>query len=1033
MDTDSEQNEKKIIEKNIIPSLGIVLLALIVEAVILMGLDVYGTKIGLYLLIQSVLIQGVWLALISIFASFAISSFANNKLGVALHYFIVSLFSLIFVVSELNSGLALDVSYSWILSKAGSDILGLKFLHGWTIVFSFLLALLLVLSDPRLSYRMGKDNRHHLYAHSKVISTLRLAFTEKRPEDITGNNADCWIIATDKVDNKKEESKEENRRSSYGFERRERKASKGRFNDLVRAISVEFIGWTFVKGLIGFAIATQIASYYANEFLMIQNYLTKSGIGWFDLINRYLSIVWTRMSFAVTTPLDFGIVEAPTFELLRLIESLIALLVVIWTIRKILDCIGEYLTAKVTDDAGINIRNVISNIFVLLAIWKINAILLIPSEVFIATTPYAALQTILWFIGFVALAILIRRAKPSTFSVENSMEDSSISKGAAIKIAGVIFIIFLLFSPSIIAMFTVNRYIEGKREEYVWKPGNLPSIEYTRWSHEVDNIIRLNFSAITMNGQNILGETRFFNQEAQRLNMKPLVGANNWMSIDNANVDITYLDGGEKWIAILTLISPPYLGDTDVWRALHLLQTHSEKMLVKDAATTEPVDAQKIIGGNTTPTFYYGEGGLWKDVDEVYLEIPGYTETHLPDYRGPLAYDDKPDYVYSGFWRGLKFVFVDWNFAFGNYGDIKTLVKRDVHDRVSDILLPGMEIEATAQPVFDGKGTVYLLHWVTLRHDSPHKFADYPEGKSNDIIRKFAVVLVNTKNGEISGHFVNTENSDYLLSYYQTFYPNWNNPLPEWLIPQTRYPERFLKEQISKYNEYFQDNFQKYQRNEFYELTLDENGNPIEDVRYIMMPLNGQIVWTAERPVEWYKGATRNLAGMYLAPGGSMTGQIYFIDFNSKTIIGPSTALNNVKSNTKLTEHPYFPQWIHGNILLYSSDSLYYVIPYYKQEKDNLQPQMIAVVNAETRATGYYIIQDQQNFKEISTATQKAFANIGVYVSAEDIETIGKTITAEKPSKDGTYAVILIKGGNGEIIQRIPLSINETAEIVQNK
>lgn len=1032
MNEDTNKEEFKIKGQHVLPTLGIVLLSIIIETIILMTLNVYGTKLGMFLIIQSFLIQGAWMLIISMGLLIGISNYSDSKSGWIVHYIIVTLLSLVFALSKLNSGLDLDVTYTWIMGKAGLDMLGLKFLHGWTIVMTFLIALVIVFSDIRIEYRIGKDKKRRLYAHSKVISIIRIAFTDKSAQDVTGNNADNYIIDTE-FKEEKEEAKPERRQYSYEFERKTLRSTRGYFNDLVRIASLEFIGWTFLKFLLGIAVASQIADGVALRFLIVKNYMATAEIGWFDLLNRYLSIAWTRMSFSVKTPLDFGIAEAPTFEFMQLFASLVLLLVLIWTIKLVLDSIGEIMVAKTTNNAGINIRNIFSNVFAILAIWKITAIISIPSEVFIATTPYAALQTAFWFIAFGALAIIIRRANPNTFNFPEE-SDGSLSKGAGLKIAGAIFIIILLLSPSIYAMATVNRYIEGKREEYVWIPGNLPSIEYTRWSHEASNITRLDYSAITMTGQqDILKQTRIFNQEAARLNMKPYVGANNWMSIDNANVDIVYLDNGEKWAAILTLISPPYEGDTDTWRAKHLLQTHSEKMLVIDASTTEPIDAQKLIGGNTTPTFYYGEGGLWNDVDEIYLEIPGYTETHLPEYKGPIAYDGKPDYVFSGSWRALKFVGVDWNYAFGNYGNIKTLVQRDTRNRVSNILLPEMEMEPNSQLILDGNGNVYEMYWITLRHRSPHDYADYPEGKRNDIIRKFAVALVNTKDGSISGHFVNTDKNDYLLSFYRTFYPDWNTPIPNWATPQMKYPENFMKEQIDTYNWYFQDNFQKYQRNEFYELTLDDSGNPIEDVRYIMMPLNGEVVWTAERPVEWYKGVTRNLAGMYLAPGGNRTGQMYFIDFKSKTIIGPATALGNVKSNTKLTGHPYFPQWAHGNILLYSSDSQYYVIPYYKQETNNLLPQMIAVVNAETRATGFYIIQDPQNFREISTAALNAFANIGVSVSAKDIETIGKAIASERPTTDGTYIVILIKGGNGEIIQRIPLSTNETIEIIQNK
>src|SRR5206468_11703460 len=134
--------------------------------------------------------------------------------------------------------------------------------------------------------------------------------------------------------------------------------------------------------------------------------------------------------------------------------------------------------------------------------------------------------------------------------------------------------------------------------------------------------------------------------------------------------------------------------DPDVWRTQHLLLTHSEKVLAVDAATTQAVDITKIWNLTQSPQVYYGEGGLWQSVDEVYLNIPGFNETHLSGYTGPPSYNGTADYTYKGFWLYWKFFWQGrFDFANGAYGNIKALEYRDADARISNILLPNMRLD----------------------------------------------------------------------------------------------------------------------------------------------------------------------------------------------------------------------------------------------------------------------------------------------------------------------------------------------------
>jgi uncharacterized membrane protein (UPF0182 family) len=317
--------------------------------------------------------------------------------------------------------------------------------------------------------------------------------------------------------------------------------------------------------------------------------------------------------------------------------------------------------------------------------------------------------------------------------------------------------------------------------------------------------------------------------------MRPLVGVN-WMSIDNAPVDIIFINGTEYWVSILQLVEANYANDVDVWRTQHLLLTHSEKILAVNAATTQTVDMSTIWNLTQTPQVYYGEGGLWSSVDEVYLNIPGFNETHLTSYDGPPSYNGSPDYTYKDFWLYWKFFWQGrFDFANGNYGNIKALEYRDVNNRLSNILLPNMQMDPDPYPVVDKRGNIYLLHWIWVNWQSPSDFADYPENSQTSILRLFGAVLTDVKTGAVTGYLYNNGKTDYVTSFYRSMYPQWNQPMPSWLIPQLRYPEQYFNAQQDVYNFYFQTDPLQWQRNVFLQST--------ENTRFIITPINGNLAW----------------------------------------------------------------------------------------------------------------------------------------------------------------------------------------------
>jgi len=557
-------------------------------------------------------------------------------------------------------------------------------------------------------------------------------------------------------------------------------------------------------------------------------------------------------------------------------------------------------------------------------------------------------------------------------------------------IKGIIILMIVLaaaIAPPSFATFL--RAQSGQYINYQWNPAYVPTIQYTRWAYGVDSVTSAGLSTITSytNQTNVLNHIRIFTNSSARLNMRPLVGVN-WMSIDNAPVDIIFINGTEYWVSILQLVQANYANDVDVWRTQHLLLTHSEKILAVNAATTETVDMSTIWKLTQTPQVYYGEGGLWSSVDEVYLNIPGFNETHLTSYKGPPSYNGAPDYTYKGFWLYWKFFWQGrFDFASGNYGNIKALEYRDVNDRLSNILLPNMHMDPDPYPVADTQGNIFLLHWIWVDWKSPSDFADYPEHTQTSILRLFGAVLTDVKTGEVTGYLYNNGKTDYVTSFYRSMYPQWNQPMPSWLIPQLRYPEQYFNTQQDVYNFYFQTDPLQWQRNVFLQST--------EDTRFIITPINGNLTWAAVRLVEIYQSPSQNLAGLYIAPAGNQTGTVYLIRFpEGTTVIGPNSAASAVTTDptvkSRLTLHP---DWTSGNMLLYAiNGGLIYVIPYYGTSSSLTVPVMVAVVNGYTKQVGSYAITNPNDSTEVQSATSRAVSNLGVSTGTQ--QTISGNVTS---------------------------------------
>ena len=977
-----------------------IVIVLGVELAFLTELSVFNTGLGLWVLAVSfVVTAGLLFALVfvgSFFAARIQRQSGGDRAPWVGYYILLGLACFAAFALGMNNGLTLDVKYSTYATKAGINFLNLQYLNGAVIWTTLILTAIFMLSDPRISSQMGSDGKKHFYMHSKFLGILRL---------LSKTNLGAILQATNRRRSYYESSTP---RPSFDWDIGETpdhaivsKNGKLQWNDKFPVSSPSFLAWTTIKFLLALGIAATISNDIALRFVTIQNYLAQTNSTWFAQVQNYFSVLALRLSGTYQVSSIFGINNVFTFEVFKFVLSIVGLSFAVIGVRLGISLLANAMVGLSKRAFGMT-RVALSNIFILISLPLIFAVLSSGAWVYDVGTSYI-LDTLVIVLGGVAFLAGYTRTQ-------------RILHVKITRIKGLMILAIVLISTITLPVYgTYLRAQSGQYINYQWNPAYVPTIQYTRWAYGVDSVTNADQSLITSSGNqtNTLDHIRIFTNESARLNMKPLVGVN-WMSITNAPVDIIFINGKEYWVSVLQLVQASLQNDPDVWRTQHLLLTHSEKILAVDAATTQAVDITKIWNLTQSPQIYYGEGGLWQSVDEIYLNIPGFAETHLSNYTGPPAYNGTVDYTYKGSWLYWKFFWQGrFDFASGAYGNIKGLEYRDADARISNILLPNMQLDPDPYPVVDKQGNIYLLHWVWVDWQSPSEFADYPDHADTSILRLFAATLTNMKTGEVTGYLYNNGKNDYVKSFYDSMYPQWNQQMPSWLLPQLRYPETYFNIQQSVYNFYFQTDPLQWQRNVFLQST--------ENTRFIITPINGTLTWAAVRLVEIYNSPSQNLAGLYIAPAGAATGQVYLIRFpEGTTVIGPNSAISAVTTDptikTQLTLHP---DWTSGNILLYSVNTrLIYVIPYYGTQGILTVPEMVAVVDAKSKQVGHYFIQDPTSSVEVGGATTQAVSTIG-------ISTTQTTITGNLTSIDQ-----YVQSGNTRWILGIKTNSTTTVQVL---
>jgi hypothetical protein len=842
-----------------------------------------------------------------------------------------------------NWWLNVDILQYLYSSKANLNWWSIQFLDNQYFYACIGVGLLIALSDPRISITRDIEGKRQIHLHSKFLGIVRLLRTQFTSYTMQG---------------------------SFPLQ----------FNNLTYddQVSIKYgVAWKLVEFVIGtMIIGPTIAQGLALQFMVISQWLTSQQLSWFDLGQRILSILWTRL-FTSELPSGTWLIEnSPILEAIAWLNTPISIICILWGVRQGVSLVFGLLRGNV-------VKAFKSIIIIGLAALTPN-VLQIPNQVFDITTPFYIQSMVIGESTLLVLAIF--------FSLRERLVQRFVNLIYRRKIILTIIVLLtsigLLYGPIIVAV-QYAPAIQGNWKNWIWTPQIQPTIEYTNWATGVEGVTAGNLAAAINTGENIeiLEKVRVFNDAAAKLRLKSQIGVN-WMDLQN--IDVIWMNNTEYWVSALTLVMPT---GGDEWRTERLIVTHSERILAIDAHNGEIVPVADVFNITAPTAIYYGEDGLFASSDQIYIDVPGFQENHLTDYTGPEKYDGNPDYVLSGL--NLMWYFsgifgqeqLRLDFARGDYGDIKMLYLRDVNKRLEKILLPDMRVDDDPLLVSDGEHLYYALY-VYIDREMPSQYLNYANqlNTKNGIPvqdqrfwRVFSIVLIDAYDGTISGYLLNTNEDNYVLDFYRTVYQEWNTPVPSWLTPQLRYPEFLYDKQIASYNKFHVTNPDVWQGNtNFFDLTTSSSGSAIEDVRYIVFNLNGETYWAAVRLVEKDQSPGKNIAAMYVALNGENLGENFLLLGSGDAVIGPQTVLDTISnfSPTKslLSLHP---NWNSGNILMYGiNGTLYYFVPFYAETSTTLAPAMIASVDALTQRVGYYVINNPQNAIEVGLGTANAYADL---------------------------------------------------------
>ncbi|RJS85057.1 hypothetical protein CW702_01620, partial [Candidatus Bathyarchaeota archaeon] len=508
--------------------------------------------------------------------------------------------------------------------------------------------------------------------------------------------------------------------------------------------------WQLVKWLIAFVIVTSINGVPFFGVVTPLFCMALSGVGDWSLIPRVFLLPMIPASSSELISL------MPTMEVeYRLIYVVLTSALAVVIVRMCLKLIKHFMRER---------QNVwVRDIFVILSCVTAAIILGAPYWTMDITTPFSYIICVVLMVSFIFASFFAHYIGFGGLPL--AKRKRTIILAVALSLIAV-----LAINAAVIAGYRLNW--NNNWIEYEWKPLTERQIAVTRWAAGIQHIQRLPLSALPQgNITETLMLVRQWDAHAAYTKMINRIGSN-WMTL--ADSDIIYVNGKEYWAAPTTILYP----STD-WISLHLIYTHTSRIIVIDSHSGEYINVTGVFGVKKEPKIYYGEGFG----NPVYVRVKGFNEVENVSYTG------EPDYVLSGWERIIWFLLHgQLGFAFSPPQEsIEMLCKRDVLERVNEILIYGLKVDPDAYLVSDGERIYYAVQ----------VYVDYPLHSgfaASHYLRYFAVVLVDVENGEIKGYVIGGSDG-FLLDFYREYYKDWKpitDPSADWLRPQLRYPEALL-------------------------------------------------------------------------------------------------------------------------------------------------------------------------------------------------------------------------------------------------
>ncbi len=422
-----------------------------------------------------------------------------------------------------------------------------------------------------------------------------------------------------------------------------------------------------------------------------------------------------------------------------------------------------------------------------------------------------------------------------------------------------------------------------------------------------------------------------------------------------ADSDIVYFDGGEYWVAPKTVRISQFEGDSVATNTE--LYDHVEGFLALNSSSGKLVNVSEIFGVAEDYPIFFGESESQRFLEQqgYYSSLGAYdndillgTEWGAGIPNNKYNYTGDPDGILTGiegFWYTAGFGL--WGYVFQE--EHSYLINRNVKERVSAILLPGLRIDNDPYLVFDSSNSKIYYAVSIYTSLNVGSYAMFP------IMRFLGICLIDVVNGEMEFYknpaLNPTDDPTYLLWQVYTQKYDWQDITPgSWLYQQLRYPEDLFEQQLEANYIYHVNNPTTWRRGDDFHERPEEG-----DLFYIETDVGEGIEYVGLDLVEYRGLEARTLAGMYIVRHGTHFGDAIFYSTrdSAEQLIGPKTARDTYTSEASQELFTVINRR-NGNTLIYPlGGSVYYYIPTYSNVEGLQELQLAGFVEAFTREVGY--------------------------------------------------------------------------------